>query len=229
MRLLKSKSGFTLVELLVVIVIIAILASVTFALGPKMLRRADAAKSVQNIGQIGKVMISHAADNSFRLPPLRGMVQDQSGTEVEQIWHEVLLAEIFPGTTVTSFKEEIWWENQKPFFRNPLLKKNAAPRGWTPTNPGFAMNRRIFDNLDRDISERIPLATISDQSRTPIVAPFYDVEYTYMGAEISGPAMEALLIDDQAPILFVDGHVEVMSLRDYTQRELFNIPKPRTR
>ncbi len=224
---LKSKSGFTLVELLVVIVIIAVLAGLSFTVGPKMLRKADATKSVQNIRQIAPVMMTYASDNSFRLPALRGMVPVDSGTEMEQIWHEVVLAQLFPDANLNSFKREDWWESHEPFLRNPLLTKKSRPRPWTPTNPGYAMNRRIFDNLNRDIQEPIPLSVLSDQSRTPLIAPYDDNEYTYVGGQATSTSLEGLLIDGQIPVLFVDGHVEVMTPRQYEDRELFNFPPPR--
>jgi prepilin-type N-terminal cleavage/methylation domain-containing protein len=44
--------GFTLVELLVVIVIIASLAALALTVGPRMLARAKATESMQNIRQI---------------------------------------------------------------------------------------------------------------------------------------------------------------------------------
>jgi prepilin-type N-terminal cleavage/methylation domain-containing protein/prepilin-type processing-associated H-X9-DG protein len=224
---LKIKSGFTLVELLVVIVIIAALAAISFAVGPKILRRADASKSIQNIRQIGPVMMTYAADNAFRLPAIRGMVTDDTGTEVDQIWHETLLAQLYPETPMNSFRREAWWEANQPFLRNPMLRKNSSPRKWTPTNPGYAINRRIWDNLDREPQERIPLSILTDQSRTPIVAPYDDNEFTFVGGQLTSRSLQNLMIDGQFPVLFVDGHVEVMTPRQYEDRELQNIPNPR--
>lgn len=67
----RHHTAFTLVELLVVVVIIASLAALAFTLGPKMRKRAEVAKSVQNKRQIGGFMGVSASEYSFQ-PPAPG-------------------------------------------------------------------------------------------------------------------------------------------------------------
>ena len=38
--------------------------------------------------------------------------------------------------------------------------------------------------------------------------------------------MHDLLVDGKMPIMFVDGHVEVMTPAEYVQRELYLMPLP---
>ncbi len=70
----SSKVGFTLVELLVVIVIIAALAALSFTVGPKMLRKAKATEAMQNLRQLGPLLSAIAADNEMKLPAIIGSV-----------------------------------------------------------------------------------------------------------------------------------------------------------
>ena len=62
------KAAFTMVELLVVIVIIAILATVLFTLANSMRQKASSATSVANLRQIGTAILTSASDNNSTLP-----------------------------------------------------------------------------------------------------------------------------------------------------------------
>lgn len=66
----RTRKGFTLVELLVVIVIIAVLASLSFFGFSKVRSKARGATCASNLRQIGTAMLAYAGDNSGQLPPL---------------------------------------------------------------------------------------------------------------------------------------------------------------
>ena len=68
MRNIGKRSGFTLIELLVVIAIIGILASLLLPALARSKSKANRMKCVNNLGQIGKGLLSFAADNSERFP-----------------------------------------------------------------------------------------------------------------------------------------------------------------
>ncbi|RYD36026.1 MAG: prepilin-type N-terminal cleavage/methylation domain-containing protein, partial [Verrucomicrobiaceae bacterium] len=144
--LFRPSSGFTLVEILVVLVIVAALAAVAFTMGPKMKRRGDAAKSLQNIRQIGVSLITYSTENNSRLPAPRG--EDSSGNEVH--WHQALLAMIYPDEDPSKFNDREWWNTTNPFLRNPLLTDNSKPNRFEAWFSGYAMNREIATNLGLD-------------------------------------------------------------------------------
>ncbi|MEO7099001.1 MAG: prepilin-type N-terminal cleavage/methylation domain-containing protein [Luteolibacter sp.] len=232
----KNNNGFTLVELLVVVVIIAALAALSLTIGPRMMAKAKANQSMQNIRQIGPIVSVYAADHSMKLPAAKGPVAqpDNKPDEILQ-WNEVCLAVIYPETDHAEFKTKKWWDSSsgsKCFLRNPLLKDPT----WAPLNPGYAMNEMIVENITTATEAEAPadplavsvaLATIPDPGRTPLIAPYSNWHYRYDASQIRGfnkSPLKELLIDGKIPVLFVDGHIEVLTPQEYVDRKLFAIP-----
>jgi prepilin-type N-terminal cleavage/methylation domain-containing protein/prepilin-type processing-associated H-X9-DG protein len=67
-RALRARSGFTLVELLVVIVIIAVLAGLLLPVLGRVTDNANSTKCVSNLRQIGTAINAYANDNEDQLP-----------------------------------------------------------------------------------------------------------------------------------------------------------------
>ena len=228
---IKPKSGgFTLVELLVVIVIVAALAALSFTVGPKMMRKAKATEAMQNIRQIGPLITTYAADHDMKLPAARGPVTQPDGTTSELQWNEVCIAVLFPDTPITEFKTKAWWEKNKNFMRNPLFK------AWTPLKTGFALNEMIAENIANAAEEKtgeplstpVALASIPDPGRTPLIAPYddyiYRLESTGESKRFTVSPVKDLLVDGKMPILFVDGHIESVTPTEYVNRKLAEFP-----
>jgi prepilin-type N-terminal cleavage/methylation domain-containing protein/prepilin-type processing-associated H-X9-DG protein len=233
-----KKDGFTLVELLVVIVIIAALAALSFTVAPRMLLKARANAAMQNLRQLGPLISTYAADHEMKLPPAKAEATQPDGTIAEVQWNEICLALLYPNTPPAEFKTKAWWENNKVLLNNPLFKKTATPRGWSPLNSGYAINEMIPENLalastgtvpahTELLTISVPLATIGDPSRTPLIAPcdnfFFRYDETQL-AEFKSGTLKELLSDGKIPVLFVDGHIESISPSEYLARELFLFP-----
>lgn len=221
---LQKTAGFTLVELLVVITIIAVLAAVAFTLGPKMKKRGEFAKSVQNLRQIGSMMGVYSSDNSLKIPALK-VAADPLGPVEEVLWHEALLFLAYPDVDKTKIKwDTSWWDANKPFLRNPLMTATSKPKAFKPWFNGYSYNYRITANLG-GFSESFspPLTSITDPARTPFVVPFWNTRYT--PADVAGADMKSFLVDNKMSVLFVDGHIEAMTTREYLSRKLDEMPK----
>ncbi len=233
-----KKDGFTLVELLVVIVIIAILAALSFTVGPRMMIRAKANAAMQNLRQLGPLISAYASDHEMKLPPAKAPTTQPDGTNVDVQWNEICLALLYPDTSPAEFKTKVWWENNKVILNNPLFKKTATPRGWSPLNSGYAINEMIPENLalastgtvpahTELLVISVPLAAIADPGRTPLIAPcdnfFFRYDETQL-AEFKSGTLKDFLSDGKVPVLFVDGHIESISPSEYLARKLFLLP-----
>ena len=242
-NVLRLSAGFTLVELLVVIAIIGTLAAMAFTMGPKMLKRGGAAKSAQNMRQIGSLMLGYMGDHAGTLPPPRPDVINPDGSAVrgDVHWHQALLVMAYPDVPVEKM-DLTWYERTKPFMRNPLCTKNSKPWAYANWNPGYAINLQIAENLKLNKSNSwdpgqngppntgVPLLAIPDPSRTPMVIPWGN--WLYSAGDLQSKDMLGFLTEGKLPVLFVDGHLETMTPNDYTLprprgRDLGNVPKPK--
>lgn len=230
--------GFTLVELLVTIAIVVVLAGLSLAFFHRGKKRAESVKIIANMRQIGTLLATHAAENGNRLPPARADIALESGGWGQLHWFEALLQLLYPDLDPQEWRNEDWWTRNEPLLRHPEIDEKTKPWAWAWWNPGFALNRQIVDNLDPEgygwnwapgkhgpQTYAIPLTSIDQPSRTPIVAPRGDWHFTYNDQEIKEPGLKQFLIDGKMPILFVDGHVEMMTLDEYQERELDELPR----
>jgi len=234
----KGKPGFTLVELLVVILIIIVVAAFTFTAVTKMLAKGKATKEMSNLRQMGPLFTIYATDNNMSLPPCKIEVEQPDGTTASRQWHEALLAELYPDADPADFKTKDWWNRNEPFIRNPLFKETAKPRGWSPLNPGYGLNEMIAENLaiaatgvapphEELLTVSTPLAVIAEPSRIPLVAPCDNYFYRYDDAELGGfksGTLQDFLSEGKVPVLFVDGHVEAITPKEYSTRRLDEMP-----
>lgn len=228
----RNSVGFTLVELLVVIVIIAALAALSFTVGPKILRKAKATEAMQNLRQLGPVITTFATDHEMRLPPAKASAVQSDGVVADLQWNQVCLGMLFPDTKPSDLYSKGWWDGNKTIFKNPLFK------GSTFLNPGYGMNLMIAENiataaggpvptLDVLLATPVPLAAISEPHRTPLIAPFNNYYFRFDAAELNSlktPPLSNLISDGKMPILFLDGHVELITSMEYTDRHLADIP-----
>jgi prepilin-type processing-associated H-X9-DG protein len=224
----EQRSGFTLVEILVVITLIITLAALSFMMVTKMRKRADAAKQTSIMHQVGPLMVLHTTEKNGLLPATVSTKKEGS-----LHWHQALHALINSDLPIDMVKSYDYWNKSTPLIKNPLYKK-PSPNGLKlqPWCPGYGMNTKIVDNLKLPVdyangewqaNRPIPLAAIGDTARTPLVAPAPD--YHFGTIKDKDPNMEQFMINKQIPVLFVDGHVENMAPKEYEARKLNFMPR----
>jgi prepilin-type N-terminal cleavage/methylation domain-containing protein/prepilin-type processing-associated H-X9-DG protein len=226
----KKVPGFTLVELLVVIAIIATLAVVGFSVAPKMLRKSKQAISVQNLRQVGSLAASYAVDSGGRLPAAQ--IERTNGDPPNwprwQYWHHVLLTNGNPDLKISQLMQDSWWKKNEPVVLNPFHPKNSL---WH-ARVGYALNLNIAKNLNPDPNAghgwttknkryRPPIAAINDTARTPLVSA--SPNWGFDGG-FNNPNMEPYLVENKFDVVFVDGHVELMTPQQYDERNLYDQP-----
>ncbi|MBK1882863.1 type II secretion system protein [Luteolibacter pohnpeiensis] len=221
-----QKNGFTLVELLVVIVIIAVLGTMSAIIGPKILKKGRQSGSVANMRQLNTILHSYAADHSNKLPAPVYM----SDNDQEIYWHMILQQEI-SGDSLDKLMDDKWWKQNDSLLVNPLVTKSKI----THKNVGYGMNAAIAQNIaksrDEDLTledavyTQVNLNTISDETQTPIIAPFWHWAYVITEDNVSNPKWEEISVTGKIPILFLDGHTDLMTPREYLSKHLDQKPQ----
>ena len=219
-------NGFTLVELLVVIVIIAVLGTLSAVIGPKILKKGRQSSSISNMRQLNTYLASYASDNSNKLPAPVTL----NDNEEEIYWHTILQSEI-SGVSTEKLLNDAWWKQNESMLINPLLPKGQISH----KKIGYGMNAAIVQNvalskdqslaLEDAVYEQVNLNNVPDNSRTPIIAPFWNWAYVITSDNVDNPRWEELSVSNRIPILFLDGHTEMMTPREYVSRHLDQMPQ----
>lgn len=223
--------GFTLVELLVVMVIVATLAGLTSAFLPKALRKGAQTKSIQQMRQMSSALELYAKDHANRIPPVV-TPQEESEEKKETPWFYYLEQLTSNKDLEVYFKDKWWQDNRSSIYRNPMHPKKNV----TAKSTGYAMNASLAyniavsrgDKLDLDDAKYVGvnLNAVQDGTKVPIVIPHWGWSYVGDKKEMSDKRFEPYLVSDRIPVLFLDSHVDLMTPKEYAKRELNLIPKP---
>lgn len=109
-----SSRSFTLVELLVVIVIIGLLAGLSFPATSGAMAKAKSSECVNNLRQIGTAMNLFASENNGYLPYTSGPSAEGTGTNIGfNHWAAPLAVIMGVGTGSVSFPSQASFQNAK--------------------------------------------------------------------------------------------------------------------
>lgn len=234
----RKPRGFTLVELLVVIALLGILASIVSIVGRNMIRKSKAMQMAGNMKQMAPLFQIYATEHLNQILPCKSEQRQADDSTAEMIWHEVMLSMLYEDIDPAQFKTEEWWKSNKSFLQNPLFRPGDKPRGWAPLNPGYGYNLKLPENYQLAASTStssqadpesfaVPLAALTEPTRTPIIAPCDNYYYRYdesQIAEFTTGTLANFLTEDQFPVLFLGGNIEMMRPKDYINRKLHQMP-----
>ncbi len=225
----SSTAGFTLVELLVVIVIIATLAGIVFSVAGKMKKRGTATKNLQTMRQVGLLVANYSSENSGNIPPVRTDIQKPDGSwGIGEDWIWIVMRQLYPDLEVATMNNETWWKNNKPMMYNPLIVNNIGSGKFRAGKNGHGINTVIAGELsepkwsgswtpgDGGYQTRpVPISKIPRPSRTMLFISAPD--YNFSGGTLERTDYKPLMIDGRVPAYFVDGHAEQLVVKQYTK------------
>lgn len=196
----SSRKGFTLVELLVVIGIVAALAAVIAPLGRGLAARSRTIHCSQNLRQIGMAVMMYAGDNNMTLPSTSHQRGGKSWT---------LTLQPYASETLTSkCADDVNKQRLHTYVLNDFLTKNPAGA----------------DHLDYSIQAKIarPEATFMfAEAATSHTSDHFHFT-PYHGGKIPPAVFDYQVAvgthGEKANYLFADGHVETLSRKEIGTR-----------
>lgn len=218
-RRLSARRGFTLVEMLVTVAVIAVVAAIAFFGGGAALRSAKSAKATSHLKKTGMIVANYAGENSNRLPPSADWGAIMYGGELR--YFQRYLCD-FAGFT---------WNDSKPtsplpdFFYDPVLEgKRQHPMGSFAVNHSIVLNTWDCRRFGHELGT--PIMSIPNPSSKVIYCsakePGWDSTWLFVGEDFSRLGWQAASGPDarysgRAGALFLDGHVENLDVKSMDQ------------
>lgn len=214
-KTISTARGFTLVELLVVIVIIAALAAIAFTMALRMKKSANQAITSANLRQIGVAMITYTAD--------KGRFPSQNG---DPVWDRAIIANLgFDDPLIGSGKinrnSNPTLEGTTKIFTTPEDKEKRDPAFFSrsfaivPWTTNWSNGTEFRGWKDRPFRVGIPYASLNSPETAAMVVQAHHgidgAQANYLGStqwaykDMGGPPE---LLGTTQQVLFADGHIE---------------------
>jgi prepilin-type N-terminal cleavage/methylation domain-containing protein/prepilin-type processing-associated H-X9-DG protein len=228
-----TQTGFTLIEVLVVIVSVAILGAIVFSATKSASRSAKSVKAVSNLKQIGVMVTSYAGDNNNRIPCYIDW-DAYFGSPPGLVFFQRTLAEY------AGYQYD--YSSMRPLpecFYDPSIDGNPLPQH--PMG-AFGVNAAILPRADECLSRfgsslGVPVTRISRPNVKVICCSAVEVGWSsswFIDGETfaengynptSGPQPRNA---GGAASLFADGHVEKLNVANMDQatRRRYFLPDP---
>ena len=225
--------GFTLVELLVTIALIAGLAGLSSVFIPRAIRQAKQTKVTMAMKQMSSAFTAYATDHSNRLPPPVTKSSD-SEAKVETYWFMYLEQQVAGGELEKYTTDSYWKGQNRSIFVNNMHPVKDLKR----TSTGFAMNVLLAKNVALSRGEELDpeeypyttvnLATIKAPEKCAIVMPHWSYSYKCDQIESTNKRFAPYAVREKLPVLFLDGHIDPLTPKEYAKKKLDRYPAPET-
>jgi len=236
----RRRPGFTLTELLVMIVIVAVLATLAFMVGRRAIDSARSASGIANLRQIGSLHQTFIAETG-RLPFM--IATAQGGGPTPNYYQAILCtASDLPISTQTGPDGRKHALLPDCFYDPVLTGKRQHPWGV------FGVNRAILPPVNhgqfsaQGLAAGRPVASLANPDKKVIVCsargsesnPVWHGSWTFDGQQFvqAGPTASPQQPDPRhggrSAALFGDGHVQLLDTdsMDRTARERYFLPDP---
>lgn len=223
------RSGFTILELLVVIAVIVVLAALSIQVTKSIKQKANLARATQKIKNLGEAFVGYTADSGGLLPfeDLGGEKDDWQGAakpEASEAWYNALTLRMgFPtvGDLANDNNPEAFYADSYPLYvpGAPYPKSEKKYK-----SPMFAigMNSRLQRRDDDGNKEQGTLASIQVPINTVIFLErgmprdkkVSRAQTNFSASPKANPRAFAGRHNQQGLLLFADGHAEKRSVFD---------------
>lgn len=213
--------GVTLTELMVVIVIIVVLASITLPISKRLKVSANAAVCASNLRQVGSAMLMYAADNHQKLPPLQPPLDRGTGKRGD-IWPGLMARDgyMWDGTGTLPCGTGVWTCPDCDFMSNAYGGYGVAEDSvfvYGEKNPiGSKVSGSLKLNMIRDPS-RTWLVGDTTRSQNEPKKGWYAIWSNPSRWDGHGPAERHR---GKANVCMVDGHVVALTKEEIEEAEL---------
>ena len=151
----RQRRGFSLVELLVVITIVAILAALTVPGLRYVSTQANISKSTSNLRQIGATFQLYLLDNNYTYPKV---ANNPRGMWLQELWPYAHPQWAFPG----------WTELEGSIFYSPLTESKPEARSYGMNYPlQLANDTRLYGTLPYPAKTALVGDTLTTSSFKP--------------------------------------------------------------
>lgn len=218
-KTISTAWGFTLVELLVVIVLVATLAAIAFSLALRMKKSANQAITTANLRQIGVAMISYTAD--------KGKFPSKNG---DPVWDRAIIYNLgfegpITGTGAINRSSNPSLEGTAKIFTTPEDKEKRDPAIYprsfaiVPWTTNWSNGTEFRGWKDRPFNVGIPYRLLNSPEKAAMVVqghhgiggpPNYLGSNNWSYKDMGGPPD---LLGSTQQVLFADGHIEKISNR----------------
>jgi len=215
----RSLPGFTLTELLIVIMIIAVLAALLFPISRNVREKAKSTTCAQNLRQIGIALTSHISENNGRFPNGSldvSWLRDENGISLGICWYDAAAANMGRENSSTRFNDPAA-DPLPDAFSCPSGHRKAYHPAW-PYTGDYAAN--MFLGNPKNTINPLRMAALKRPEATPYVQD--TVKQNQFGQGIYGSGFSktanaafAARHNGRGNILWVDGHVSSFTYEEY--------------